>query len=357
MSSSQIQFRYALDENGKVVSINDVPIEYSKRGRYFFPGTGAEMIARKGKKVAWHFAHKDGNPGALETYLHNTGKYLFKQVFEASDKFTISLQAPAVCVHAGDCPVEERYPCHFKDYTTFDLKVYYDKCVIEKDFTVGDDTFRPDVLLLPKNAKHDPIFVEIEVTHASTYKKRYSGIRIIEIKLENEDDFNLIEKCHIGFQKKVNLYGFDVKKPVRRDRVANKKSIYSLRAEGEYGFTHCDDCFYRCSQDDWYSKNEEFAVFFSVFEVEKALHHRQQERLAEAPRARQERHGRMVSEEFLDEGRLVYEIIAVFAKLVKEFHSDRNFPLHHGHVLSHVLSPSVYHESVPLGEDFTERSR
>lgn len=125
------------------------------------------MIARKGKKVAWHFAHKDGNPGALETYLHNTGKYLFKQVFEASDKFTISLQAPAVCVYAGDCPVEERYPCHFKDYTTFDLKVYYDKCEIEKDFTVGNDTFCPDVLLLPKNAKHDPIFVEIEVTHAS----------------------------------------------------------------------------------------------------------------------------------------------------------------------------------------------
>ena len=264
MSSSQIQFRYALDENGKVVSINDVPIEYSKRGRYFFPGTGAEMIARKGKKVAWHFAHKDGNSGALETYLHNTGKYLFKQVFEASDKFTISLQAPAVCLHAGDCPVEERYPCHFKDYTTFDLKVYYDKCEIEKDFTVGNDTFRPDVLLLPNNAKHDPIFVEIEVTHASTYKKRYSGIRIIEIKLENEDDFNLIEKCHIGSQKKVNLYGFDVKKPVRKDCVANKKSIYSLRAEGEYGFTHCDDCFYRCSQDDWYSKNEEFAVFYDT---------------------------------------------------------------------------------------------
>ena len=97
---------------------------------------------------------------------------------------------------------------------------------------------------------------------------------------------------------------------------------------------------------------EEFAVFFSVFEVEKALHHRQQERLAEAPRARQERHGRMVSEEFLDEGRLVYEIIAVFAKLVKEFHSDRNFPLHQGHVLSYASSLSVYHEFMPFGEDF-----
>ena len=89
MSISQIQFRYALDENGNVISIDDVPIEYSRRGRYYFPGTGAEMIARKGKKVAWHFAHKDGNPGALETYLHNTGKYLFKQVFEAAGIYSI----------------------------------------------------------------------------------------------------------------------------------------------------------------------------------------------------------------------------------------------------------------------------
>ena len=157
MSISQIQFRYALDENGNVISIDDVPIEYSRRGRYFFPDTGAEMIARKGKKVAWHFAHKDGNPGALETYLHNTGKYLFKQVFETAEKFTISLPAKAVCVHSGGFPVQERYPCHFHDYTSFNLKEYYDKCEIEKDCEVGDDIFRPDVLLVPKNPKHPPV--------------------------------------------------------------------------------------------------------------------------------------------------------------------------------------------------------
>ena len=264
MSTSQIQFRYALDAKGNVISIDDVPIEYSRRGRYYFPGTGAEMIARKGKKVAWHFAHKDGNPGALETYLHNTGKFLFKQVFEAAEKFTISLPAKAVCVHSGSCPVEERYPCHFHDYTSFKLKEYYDKCEIEKDCEVGDETFRPDVLLVPKNPKHPPVFVEIYVTHESTYEKRHSGTRMIEIKLESEDDFKLIEKCHISSNKKVKLYGFDVKEAVRRDRVADKKTIFSLRAEGNYGFTFKDDCFYRCTQDNWYSKAEEFALFYDT---------------------------------------------------------------------------------------------
>lgn len=264
MSTSQIQFRYALDENGNVVSIDDVPIEYSKRGRYYFPGTEAEMIARKGKKVAWHFAHKDGNPGALETYLHNTGKYLFKQVFEAAEKFTISLPAKAVCVHSGECPVEERYPCHFHDYTSFDLKKYYDKCEIEKDYVVGEETFRPDVLLVPKNPKHPPVFVEVFVSHESTYEKRNSGAKIIEIKLESEEDFRLIEKCHISSAKKIKLYGFDAKKEVRRDRVADKKLIFSLRAEGDYGFIYHDDCFSRCSQDDWYSKNDDFAIFYDT---------------------------------------------------------------------------------------------
>lgn len=263
-SKPDIQFRYALDAEGKIVSIDDVPIEYSKRGRYFFPGTGAEMIARKGKKVAWHFAHKDGNPGALETYLHNTGKYLFKQVFEAADKFTIALETPAVCVHAADCPVEERYPCHFKDYTSFNLKDFYEHCEIEKDYIVGDDTFRPDVLLLPKNAKHDPIFVEIEVTHSSTYKKCHSGIRMIEIKLESEEDFRLIEKCHISAGEKVKLHYFNVTKAVKRDRIANKKQVYSLRVDGELGFTYFDDCFSRCVDENWYSKKDKFAILFDT---------------------------------------------------------------------------------------------
>lgn len=261
---SKIQFRYALAENGNVVSIDDVPIEYSLRGRYFFPGTGAEMIARKGKEIAWHFAHKDGNPGALETYLHNTGKYLFKQVFEAADRFTISLPAKAVCVHSGNCPVEEQHPCHFKDYTSFDLKIYYDRCEIEKDYEVGDGTYRPDVLLVPKDPNHPPVFVEIFVTHESSYEKQHSGIKIIEIKLESEKDFQLIEKCHISSNDKIKLYGFNVKEAVRRGRVADQKTIFSLRAEDDYGFTFQDSCFYRCSQDNWYSKSEEFAIFYDT---------------------------------------------------------------------------------------------
>ena len=109
-----------------------------------------------------------------------------------------------------------------------------------------------------------PRIPSIPQSHESTFEKRHSGIRMIEIKLESEEDFKLIEKCHISSNKKVKLYGFDVKKAVRRDRIADKKTIFSLRAEGDYGFTFKDDCFYRCTQDNWYSKAEEFALFYDT---------------------------------------------------------------------------------------------
>ena len=86
-TKTNIQYSYAQDESGKIVHINDVPLKYAERGHYYSIDEGDAMIARKGKKVAWHFAHKDGRPRALETYLHKLGKSAFKQAFEESETF------------------------------------------------------------------------------------------------------------------------------------------------------------------------------------------------------------------------------------------------------------------------------
>lgn len=63
-TKTNIQYSYAQDESGKIVHINDVPLKYAERGHYYSIDEGDAMIARKGNKVAWHFAHKDGRPGA-----------------------------------------------------------------------------------------------------------------------------------------------------------------------------------------------------------------------------------------------------------------------------------------------------
>ena len=79
---------------------------------------------------------------------------------------------------------------------------------------------------------------------------------------------------------------------------------------------------------------EKLPVFLRALDVEELLRHRQEERLAEAARARDERHVGVAAEERAEERRLVYEIIVVLAELRKEFCPDGDDPIHLKHLLS-----------------------
>ena len=211
-SSPAIQYSYALDESGKVIHIDDVPMAYAERGRYYSIDAGDEMIARKGKKVAWHFAHKDGRPGALETYLHQLGKIAFKQAFEESDHFTLTLQTPYPCPQIDNCPIIDEACTPYKDYP-FDLKNYYGRCELEKRITVNGHDYVTDICLIPKNHSSDYLVVEIQVTHASTREKLKSGLRIVEIRIEKEDDVMCFLKHNLRERDGIKFYGFHPRLP------------------------------------------------------------------------------------------------------------------------------------------------
>ena len=129
---TNIQYSYAQDESGKIIHIDDVPLKYAERGRYFSIDEGDAMIARKGKKVAWHFAHKDGRLGSTETYLHQLGKKAFKQAFEESETFTLSFELPHPCSQKDRCPISKvsncdtykSYPYNLKDYYSPQVRLY-----------------------------------------------------------------------------------------------------------------------------------------------------------------------------------------------------------------------------------------
>lgn len=158
-TKTNIQYSYAQDESGKIVHINDVPLKYAERGHYYSIDEGDAMIARKGKKVAWHFAHKDGRPGALETYLHKLGKSAFKQAFEESETFYLLLPAPHPCSQNGACPIIKKEACKPITLYSFNLKQYYSHCELEKRITFNGQDFQADVCLIPKNPKHDYLII------------------------------------------------------------------------------------------------------------------------------------------------------------------------------------------------------
>ena len=211
-SSPAILYSYALDESGKVIHIDDVPMAYAERGRYYSIDASDEMIARKGKKIAWHFAHKDGRPGALETYLHQLGKIAFKQAYEESDHFTLTLQTPYPCPQIDNCPIIDEACTPYKDYP-FDLKNYYGRCELEKRITVNGHDYVTDICLIPKNHSSDYLVVEIQVTHASSREKLKSGLRIVEIRIEKEDDVMCFLKHNLRERDGIKFYGFHPRLP------------------------------------------------------------------------------------------------------------------------------------------------
>ena len=75
-----VKYKYALDEQGRLVSIKQAYLERKEGHSYHCIGCDAGMIARLGEVRDWHFAHRgDKIHCGAETYLHMVAKRLIKE--------------------------------------------------------------------------------------------------------------------------------------------------------------------------------------------------------------------------------------------------------------------------------------
>ena len=219
-----IKYKRAKNDNDEIVNIGEVTPEMRKATRFTCISCGNELSACLGSKNQHYFRHKtevDCNP---ETYLHKMGKYTFIKVYReclAQGKpFNITLKQKVTCVKEKDCQVKHSFGdipdvCSTYEWKDFDLTQYYD-CVAEEEHV---ESFVADILL--KRSKDDqPILVEIMVSHACEENKIKSGYRIIEIKLNKEDDLELIESCQL---KQTELSDSDYFKTDRRKNRKNEE--------------------------------------------------------------------------------------------------------------------------------------
>lgn len=194
-----IKYRYALDENQNIVSIDSI-VEQNK-GRFFTCGECGERLApraiRSAKTVS-HFYHPYSKNSTErecngETYLHWISKELLAESLQQDSLFFLKWKTTSSCSHKdsdwGMCYKEHE---HFKDLT----KEYPIVSVEKKD---GD--FIPDILLSNKNG--DKIYIEICNSSVCSTEKRNSGNKIIEIKVKSEEDIERIIKSRtidIGYE-------------------------------------------------------------------------------------------------------------------------------------------------------------
>ena len=182
----EIKYKYALNEQGDIVSIYDVTSENKSTHQYNCISCGSILTPRIGTKNAPHFAHRNNTPNcSSETYLHKLAKQKIKEKFEQSKTFIITYYSNDKCINHNGCPIYVDNRCIARNKHEYNLKEYYNLCREE----VGHDRYIADLLLThTEKPDRDAIFIEIHVHHKSTELKKNSGHRIIELTIKSESD-------------------------------------------------------------------------------------------------------------------------------------------------------------------------
>jgi len=222
-----IQYRYAKTEEGEEVDIYQLEI---KQGKYKCIGCDNEMIAHFWDGKAHHFQHKADFSCSTETYLHKLAKTVFFDTFNEcltkGEPFNIEFTGYGQCEH-----YKKKYDmqCSNETLRKFNLLDFFSNISIEE--IEGD--FKPDIKLFNKKT-NEQLFIEIKVTHESSYKKIGSEYRIIEIAINEENDIKCIRNRIICEEPgKIRFYNF--KREFPEDCKGECKKVFNFIWLNNYG--------------------------------------------------------------------------------------------------------------------------
>ena len=221
-----LQYEYGFD-NGVPVHIGS--LAEKDRRDFECPGCGQVLQPVLGKKRDRHFRHKAESSCTVETYLHSVGIRLFKRRYEIclnqGLRFEIEYLNPVFCNYCN------HGPCEIKpEKKRFDLTSKFTEIFMTK----RDGEFIPDLLL--KTATGDKLYIEIAVNHYCSPKKQASGIRIVEIDLQNEKDLKIFKTPFIAeSDSRVKFYNFAPKPIMLADPELCTKSykIFTVYPSGK----------------------------------------------------------------------------------------------------------------------------
>ena len=181
-------YDWADDENGNMVNIDAAVSDKV----YYHIVTHAQMKAKadKSKYKRKHFYLLNSNPNNEdwdnESYYHELGKRLIKNRFYSGAPLVAKYIVYPQCSIINSCKIKEKLPklkCGKPYYHELVLNKEYDTCEEERYF----EGFRGDLKLSDSRCpeKH-PMFIEICYENPCSNDKKASGIRIIEIKINDD---------------------------------------------------------------------------------------------------------------------------------------------------------------------------
>ncbi len=261
-----IKYKYAydVDQNNKLVSIDDV-VEYGIRDHTFIClNCGNELIPAIGKKNTPHFKHKVDVECEGESYLHKLAKLRFKDKFYSNTPFFFSFMQTIICDEKVKCPFSNDF-CKLEKESKYSFHKYFDTCELEKSFKcdIGGETVHiiPDITLSnSKKPNQDPLFIEIWNTHKSEEKKLDLKYRIIEVRVFSESDIDyfiehgLIESSPWKIDKRrkelcIQFYNFSAKTGSIACPNINKFVLYKSRKVYLHNYLRSDMIFKKLNNE------------------------------------------------------------------------------------------------------------
>lgn len=194
---------------GHMVNIADVN-EENRKSQFECPSCHSAMVPVLGSKRQHHFRHL-GSKCKYEDYLHSMAEIIIRDWMNMTDDIPVIIESQEFCNDIKKCPIREQYydpECSYVHKKQINLKDFTDSWETEQSYTKNGNLFRADILCNSKTVD-DVIFIEIYVTHPCTQEKLNSGIKIIEVKIDSEEDiFNFISEpiCEC---EKVKFYNFE----------------------------------------------------------------------------------------------------------------------------------------------------
>ncbi|WP_106483781.1 hypothetical protein [Bacteroides sp. Marseille-P3684] len=192
MGNDTKYLKYALNTKGELVHIDSVP--NGNDCGCICPACKKPLQAKnKGTHRTHHFAHQSGVdcPTAYESSLHLLAKKKIQEAFYESQAITISFEYKSYCSMNDTCMYVKDGDCVKKSTKSFNLKEYYDRC--EQEISYNNINRRSDLKFSSSiDPNKEPLYLEIYVTHASDSTKLHSGNKIIEAKIEKEEDIDKI---------------------------------------------------------------------------------------------------------------------------------------------------------------------